>query len=59
MIRGRLQVEHIVRLLTEFKNHRRVVELAASVRSDEFASRCVAAEKKDVESVGLGDELLL
>ena len=36
-----------------------MIELAASVSSDQFASRCIASEKKNVESVGLGDELLL
>ena len=59
LVPGCLQVKYIIGLLTKFENHCRVIELAASVSSDQFASRSIASEKKNVESVGLGDELLL
>ena len=54
-----LDEEDIIRLRSELKHHRCVIELRACVGSDNLTATCVAAEEKDVESVSLLDELCL
>ena len=54
-----LNEEYIVWLGPEFKDHSSVVKLRSSVSASDLCTAIVAPEKKDVEGISLGNELLL